>query len=180
MVNSLRCRTLLLFQWLTRSWRYNLEVWSARQFHGAQESMQREPEYGPRLSAAEYERQIINLYRNLPPLPSSAQDREVRRRELELAIDHRLGRGFPEERRSALWAVQQRIEKKRLRLGIKYLLRRLAAKVFVRDAQLLAGYAAEEYAKVLSPSELKSFLDLKENERPALPVDLEHLHKIHK
>lgn len=142
--------------------------------------MQREPEYGPRLSDEEYERQILNLYRNLPPLPSVDQDREVRRQELELAIDHRLGRGFPEERRSALWEAQQRIEKKRLRLGIKYMLRQLVAKVFVRDAQSLAGYAAEEYAKVLAPDELKRFLDLKEGEHPALPVDIEHLHKFHR
>ena len=138
--------------------------------------MQREPEYGPRLSDEEYERRILSLYRSLPSLPSPDQDREVRRQELNLAIDHRLGRNFPEERRSALWAAQERIEKKRLRLGMKYLLRQLAAMFFARHAQSLAGYAAEEYAKVLSPEELKRFLDLKENESPALPLDIEHLH----
>jgi hypothetical protein len=73
--------------------------------------------------------------------------------------------------------VQQRIEKKRLRLGMKYLLRRLMASILATDAQLLAGYAAEEYAKVLSPEDLRRFLDLKEGERPALPIDIEHLHK---
>jgi hypothetical protein len=139
--------------------------------------MQREPEYGPRLTSEEYERKILSLYRNLPPLPSPDQDREVRRQELELAIDHRLGRDFPKERRSALWEVQQRIETNRLRLGIKYLLRRLVLRVFVRDAQSLAGYAAEEYAKVLSPEELKCFLDLKEGEKPTLPVDIQHVCK---
>src|SRR5580704_10542882 len=99
--------------------------------------MQREPDYGPRLTDEEYERQILSLHQTLPPLPSPDQDREARRQELELAIDHRLGRGFPRDRRSALWAVQQHIERKRLRLGIKYLLRRLIAKVLVRDAQSL-------------------------------------------
>lgn len=139
--------------------------------------MRLEPQYGPRLSNEEYDRRILSLYRSLPPLPSHDQDTEARRQELNLAIDHRLGRGFPEERRSALWAVQQRIEKKRLRLGMKYLLRRLIARFFARDAQSLAGYAAEEYAKVLSPGELNLFLDLKEGEPPALPVDIEHFHK---
>jgi hypothetical protein len=139
--------------------------------------MQREPEYGQRMSDDEYERRILSLYCSLPPLPSPDQDRDVRRQELDLAIDHRLGRNFPEERRSALWAVQQRVEKKRLRLGMKYLLRRLTARFFARDAQSLAGYAAEEYAKVLSPEELKRFLDLKNDEPPALPVDIAHLHK---
>jgi hypothetical protein len=138
---------------------------------------QRESEYGPRLSDEEYERQILSLYRSLPPLPSPDQDTTVRQQELDLAIDHRLGRGFPTERRSALWTVQERIEKKRLRLGIKYLLRRLVARVLVRDAQSLAGYAAEEYAKVLSPEELRRFLDLKEGEQPGLPVDIKHVYK---
>ena len=137
--------------------------------------MQRESDYGPRLSTDEYEQRILSLYRSLPAMPSRDQDREVRRMELDLAIDHRLGRHFPEERRSALWAAQERVEKKRLRLGLKYLLRRLAAGLFAHDAQSLAGFAAEEYGKVLSPEELRRFLDLKEGERPALPVDIEHL-----
>jgi hypothetical protein len=139
--------------------------------------MQSELEYGPRLTDAEYEKQIVSLYRGLPPMPSPEQDRETRRRELNLAIDHRLGRNFPEERRSALWAAQQRVEKKRLRLAMKYLLHRLITKLLARDAQSLAGYAAEEYAKVLSPEELRRFLDLKEGEPPSLPIDIEHLHK---
>jgi hypothetical protein len=139
--------------------------------------MEPESEFGSRLTGEEYERRILSLYRDLPPMPSPEQDRGVRRKELNLTIDHRLGRGFPEERRSALWAVQQRIEKKRLRLGMKYLLRQLAAKLFAGDAQALAGYAAEEYATVLTPGELQRFLDLKEGEPPALPMDIEHLHK---
>jgi hypothetical protein len=139
--------------------------------------MRLEPQYGPRLSNEEYDKRILSLYRSLPPLPSHDQDTEVRRQELNLAIDHRLGRGFPEERRSALWAVQQRIEKKRLRLGMKYLLRRLIGRFFARDARSLAGYAAEEYARVLSPGELNLFLDLKDGEPPRLPVDIEHFHK---
>jgi hypothetical protein len=139
--------------------------------------MQSELEYGPRLTDAEYEKQVVSLYRNLPPMPSPAQDTETRRQELNLAIDHRLGRAFPEERRLALWAAQQRVEKRRLRLAMKYLLHRLVTKLLARDAQSLAGYAAEEYAKVLSPEELRRFLNLKEGESPSLPIDIEHLHK---
>ncbi|PYP84038.1 MAG: hypothetical protein DMG65_23145 [Candidatus Angelobacter sp. Gp1-AA117] len=60
---------------------------------------------------------------------------------------------------------------------MKYLLRRLTTAFFSRNAQSLAGYAAEEYAKVLSPEELKRFLDLKEGEPPVLPVDIQHAHK---
>jgi hypothetical protein len=136
--------------------------------------MPREPDYGPRLTDEEYQQGILSLYRGLPPMPSPEQDREVRRQELNLAIDHRFGRDFPAERRSALWAAQQRIEKKRLRLAAKYLLRSVVSRLFTRHAQELAGYAAEEYAKVLSREELRRFLDLHEGERPALPVDIEH------
>lgn len=139
--------------------------------------MPREPDYGPRLTDEQYEQGILSLYRGLPPMPSPEQDREVRRQELDLAIDHRLGRDFPADRRSALWAVQQRIEKKRLRLAAKYLLRRAVSKLFARHAQELAGYAADEYAKVLSREELQRFLDLREGEPPALPVDIERLQK---
>jgi hypothetical protein len=136
--------------------------------------MQREPDYGPRLSGEEYEREILGLHRGLPPLPSPEQDKEARWRELELAIDHRLGLAFPAERRAALWAVQQRIERKRLLLGIKYLLHRAVARALARNAQSLAEFAAAEYATVLSSGELKRFLDLREGEQPALPVDIEH------
>ena len=139
--------------------------------------MQPELEYGPLLTAAEYEKQMVSLYRGLPPMPSPEQDRDIRRQELNLTIDHRLGRAFPEERRSALWEAQQRVEKKRLRLAMKYLLHRFVTKLLVRDAHSLAGHVAEEYAKVLSPEELRRFLDLKEDEPPSLPVDIERLHK---
>jgi hypothetical protein len=60
---------------------------------------------------------------------------------------------------------------------MKYLLRRFVSKLFARDAQALAGYATEEYAKVLSPEELKRFLDLRDGQPPALPIDAEHFYK---
>ena len=71
--------------------------------------MLEESEYGGRLSGAEYERRILSLYKGLPPMPNPDQDRKVRRLELDLAIDHRLGQNFPGARRSALWEVQERI-----------------------------------------------------------------------
>ena len=64
--------------------------------------------HGPRLTDEEYEKKMIELHRDLPPMPSEEQDRQVRRMALDLAIDHRLGRDFPPERRELLWAIQQR------------------------------------------------------------------------
>ena len=137
--------------------------------------MQEEINHGPRLSVEEYERKIIELHSGLPPMPTKDQDRLVRQMELNLTIDHRLGRDFPPERREALWTIQQRVEKKRLWLALKYPFRRFFAKSLARDAQGLAGFLVDEYAKVLTQSELKSFFDLQEGQRPALPIDLNQL-----
>jgi hypothetical protein len=137
--------------------------------------MQEEINHGPRLTVEEYERKIIELHSGLPPMPTKDQDRQVRQMELNLAIDHRLGRDFPPERREALWNIQQRVEKKRLWLALKYPFRRFFAKSLARSAQGLAGFLVDEYAKVLTQSELKSFFDIQEGERPVLPIDLDQL-----
>lgn len=139
--------------------------------------MQEDLQHGPRLTDDEYESKIIELHRGLPPMPTKEQDNEVRRAELNLAIDHRLGRDFPTDRREALWAIQQRVEKRRLRLAFKYLLRRFLAKRLAQDAQGLAGYMVDEYAKVLNKAELESFFGLQKGQRPVLPIDIDQLKK---
>jgi len=127
--------------------------------------------HGPRLTDEEYDSRIVKLHADLPPAPTREQDRQVRRQELELAIDHRLGRDFPLDRREALWAIQERVEKKRLRLIFKHLLRRLFPRSLARGVQHLAGYLVDEYAKVLSEPELESFFGTEEARRPTLPID---------
>ena len=133
--------------------------------------MQRDLDYGPRLTDAEYERRILELHRGRPPMPTKDQDREARRRELDLAIDHRLGRDFPRERRDALWAAKERVERKRLRLGLKFLLKRAFGRDVAGSAQGLAGFMVDEYAKVLSEAEVERFFGLRKGERPVLPID---------
>lgn len=128
-------------------------------------------DHGPRLTDDEYEKRIIELHRGLRPMPTKDQDRELRRRELELAIDHRLGRDFPRERREALWVIKERVEKRRLWLGVKFMVKKLFAKSINSEAQGLAAYMVDEYAKVLTKGELKSFFGLAEGERPTLPID---------
>lgn len=131
--------------------------------------------HGPRLTDEEYEKRIIELHRGLPPMPTEEQDIQVRRMALDLSIDHRLGRDFPQERRELLWAIQQRVEKRRLWLALKYPFRRLFAKSLARGAQGLAGYLVDEYAGALTQAELKSFFGLEEGQRPALPIDMDQL-----
>ncbi len=136
-----------------------------------------ELDYGQRLSDEEYDRSIVALHSELPSVPSQEQQREVRRRELDLAIDYRLGCDFPRSRRDALWSVQQKVERRRIRLMFKYLLRRFFAKSLIKDAQGLAGYLVEAYGTVLNRTELECFFGEKEVRNPALPIDAEQLKK---
>ncbi len=133
--------------------------------------------YGPRLTDEEYDKQIIGLHRGMPPTLSREQELQIRRQELELAIDHRLGCDFPRSKREALWAIQQKVDRKRFRLIFKYMLRKFFASSLARDAQGLAGYLVHEYAKVLSQKELESFFGAEEARHPSLPIDLEQLKK---
>jgi hypothetical protein len=139
--------------------------------------MAEELSYGARLTTDEYRARIIELHRGLPPLPSKEQDRQVRRQELDLAIDHRLGCDFPAERREALWAAKERVERRRLRLAVKLLWKKVFRQDIARDAQGVAGYVVDEYAKVLSKNELKHFFALGEGERPSLPMDVDNRQK---
>jgi hypothetical protein len=140
-------------------------------------AQQDELDYGVRLTDEEYDRAIVALHSGLPPVPSRGQQREVRRRELDLAIDHRLGRDFPRARRDALWAVQQKVERRRFRLMCKYLLRRFLARSVLEEAQGLAAYLIEAYGTELSQAELERFFGEEEVRHPTLPVEPGQLKK---
>src|SRR5262249_57312564 len=88
--------------------------------------MPKASEYGPRLTDEEYDRAVVDLHRGMSPMPTREEDRALRRRALDLAIDHRLGRNFPRDRREALWKASERVESKRIWIGVKDLGRSLA------------------------------------------------------
>lgn len=134
-------------------------------------------DHGPRITAEEYQRNISELYAQPSPIPAKDRERVIWRRELDLNIDHRLGCRFPQERRDALWAIQERVEKRRFRLVFKHLFRRLFAKWLATNAQQLAGFLVEEYAKVLTPEELQAYFCLSPGEKPVLPIDTDRLGK---
>ena len=115
-------------------------------------------DHGPLLSDQEYEKRIFALYDAVPPMPSVDAERELRRRELDVLIDHRLGVRFPLERRAALWTAQEHIEKRRTRLGIETLARALLPQRLQPKTSRLARFAIQEYAKVLTSDELEQFL----------------------
>lgn len=115
-------------------------------------------DHGPVLSDEEYEKRIFALYDALPPMPSVDAERELRQRELDVLIDHRLGVRFPRDRRDALWAAQEHIETRRTRLGIETLARALLPPRLQPKTSRLARFAIDEYAKVLTSDELERFL----------------------
>jgi len=125
-------------------------------------------EYGPRLTDEEYDRAVVDLHRGMSPMPTREEDRALRRRALDLAIDHRLGRNFPRDRREALWKASERVESKRIWIGVKYLVRSLAGGQ--AHAEALTKALAREYGRVLSPSELEQFLG---SVPLTLPIDRE-------
>jgi hypothetical protein len=129
------------------------------------------PDYGTRLTDDEYERRVVELHRGMPPMPTPEEDRALRRRALDLAIDHRLGRDFPQTRREALWAASERVDSRRIWLSVRYMLGTLLWPVRRSHAEALTKALTGEYSKVLSQPELSQFLGLKEGQRPALPVD---------
>ncbi|MGD1990522.1 MAG: hypothetical protein PVF23_04430 [Chromatiales bacterium] len=132
--------------------------------------------YGRRLSGQEYDRKIVELHRDTPPMPSAEEDAAIRKLELNLSIDYRLGTAFPEEKREALWKIMQRLEKKRLWLAFKSGLQvlfnpRNHMRKRYKHASGLARYMVDAFAEVLDEDELRQFFELEPGEQPTLPVD---------
>ena len=106
--------------------------------------------YGPRLSADDYQRAIVQLYTS----PGKFRDRKV----LDLTIDHRLGIHFPIDRRDQLWRVQRRIRRCWPLLYLLSLFRRCMGKAtYEAKIEGVADYVLAEYATVLSDDEMRAY-----------------------
>ena len=116
--------------------------------------------HGRRLTRQEYESAVVKLFQEAGGIGNTPeQRRQLRHRELDLAIDYRLGVDFPTARREALWQVQEEIERRRMRMLAKNLLVRLLPRlVGERRAAALAKRLMADYAKVLSSQEMLAFL----------------------
>ena len=110
------------------------------------------PEFGARISGEEYDRRITALYRGAAPLPDAPDAERLARAELDITVDHRLGVEFPRERRESLWHAQREIERHRLRSSLRGF-----ASAAARSVGLELG-VHRAYADVLSPDELRAFL----------------------
>ena len=116
------------------------------------------------MSGEEYDKAVVELHEAMPENPGREYLRTIRRAEVMLAIDFRLGRYFPPERRAALWAVHERLESRWLWytfwhiVSFKWLRNYFSPPSFSLDAGL-ASWVVAEYAKVLSEEELVSYFE---------------------
>lgn len=122
--------------------------------------------HGQKLTPAEYERAVISLYQSAQGTGDTAEERRsLRRSELNLQIDHRLGVDFPQSRREEMWRIQEQAERRRLRSLAKSLLVRLLPRSFALSRlSRLTDLLISDYSKVLTPEELRDFLGLHPSE----------------
>lgn len=124
-------------------------------------------DYGPTLSDDEYQRKIVELHATEGRRTECLSAQELRHEELELDINHKLGRDFPRDRRQALWEIVQRVEERRGRLLWISLLQRIVPFGFLPwRANALARYLADQYQGVLSREETEALLDVNSDNIP--------------
>lgn len=121
--------------------------------------------FGPKLSHEEYTKRIIELYSN----SGTGAIQAIKRKEFDLKIDYRLGKQFPAYRRDELWEVQKSLQKKSISLFLKLSLKKAMFRDKTLKEKALAELVTNEYSKILSKSELESFLG-EEAKDPYLPV----------
>lgn len=128
------------------------------------------PQHGRRLTQREYERAVVALHGEART-GRAGDEALIRRRELDLNIDFRLGTAFPAERRDALWQIQQRIERKRLRLAASWMAAMFTPRLLQGQVNRIARILVDEYGKVLTPNELEAYFGADEVPNPSLPLD---------
>lgn len=116
--------------------------------------------HGRRLTPEEYERAVVRLYQRAGGTGATPEERiALRRSELDLQIDHRLGVDFPQTRREEMWRIQEQTERRRLRfLARSLLVRLLPRSLAVTRLSGLTDLLISEYSQVLTPEELRDFL----------------------
>lgn len=115
--------------------------------------------FGRHLDDREYEQRIVALHDSESPRLSKSQQTALRRQELELTIDYKLGLDFPAERREALWLAQQRVHRKQIPVALLAFARKAMGSKKSVEAPLVR-LLTREYGKVLTASELRTMLDL--------------------
>ena len=136
-------------------------------------------QYGPRLSSEEYQQAVAELYRRAAEAQAAPDrgdiEQVVKEGEFNLAIDHKLGRNFPAEKREALLQAKRRAEKQRLRLVGRFIRKSLRDREFASGMQVWLEQLAEAFSQVLSPEELDAFMERAPGEKPVFPIEPDKL-----
>jgi hypothetical protein len=111
--------------------------------------------YGKRLSNEEYVYKVTELYKDIPSSPKKKQETEIRKAELNLQINNRLGKDFPQDKRDEMWAAAERLEKKRASVGF---LVSAFAKGHGNPMLGVFQIAFNEFSAVLGDEDLVQFL----------------------
>ncbi|MBB6183481.1 hypothetical protein [Oleiagrimonas soli] len=97
--------------------------------------------------------------------PEGRRDAQaLRRAELDITIDHRLGVHFPAERREALWRIQQTWTSHPLRSLLASFGRDLLHGRLSGASTIQARMLVQRYADVLNQEELCAYFDLDADE----------------
>jgi hypothetical protein len=88
--------------------------------------------------------------------------------EVQLMIDHTLGKDFPPEKRDPLLRVHRAMSAQRDSLVAQYLAGNLSQGAYFDQLKSIVQIAAEQLATVLTGDELRAFLGV----RPGEPVEL--------
>lgn len=121
------------------------------------------PDFGVRLTQADYERRIASLYKSYPPMPTDEQEIERSYSELQILVDYRLGMDFPVDRRRQLWQAKRRLDKHFLLVLLWGFLTRPWD-----PATGLMGVYGRAFAGVLKPDEVRVFFDVNEEDSKLL------------
>jgi hypothetical protein len=101
----------------------------------------------------DYEQRIAKLYSTSSAMPDRHEDLLIRRSELDLLIDYKLGESFPAERRDQMWEVKQRLD----RWHWWYVVKGFVTSPTDPGAALARAHRAS-FIRVLSARELQQFL----------------------
>lgn len=114
-----------------------------------------QPDHGPRLTQAEYERRIRALSASDSAVPTKADEAALRQAEMSLLIDYHLGINFPKGRRELVLREQGKLARR--------FLWRLLMSVLThprRPSDGLARAQVRSFSKLLNDAELAALFDL--------------------
>jgi hypothetical protein len=121
------------------------------------------PDFGRRLTQAEFEWNVMQLNAESASLPTDEEEARRSQIELHMLVDYRLGVDFPLARRRRLWQAKQRLDKHPVLVLVWGFLTRPWD-----PGTGLFGIYARAFATVLTPDEIRAFFDVSEHDAKLL------------